>query len=107
MVVPSTSKLDIDRLRKDIPKYYAYLIPQSAVIWDNFLEQQLNALIKESSPTEYQFQFRQLIAAGSKRAAKSPQPEVSTREDSSSNAEEEVQNLALSVHPTVNINVHP
>lgn len=94
-------------MRKDIPKYYAYLLPQSSAIWDKFLEHQLSDLMKESSPTKHQFQFRQLIAAGSKCATKSPQPEDYTRADTSTIMEEEVQRFSILIVPQlVNINVY-
>lgn len=67
-VTPSVVKLDVDRLRKDIPKYYPFLQAKSKAIWEEFLVQQLSDLTSESSSTEYQDQFRQLIAAGNKKA---------------------------------------
>ena len=90
-VSPSVEKLDIERWNRDIPKYYPYLQPKSRIIWDKFLEQQLSDLTSESSSTDYQDQFRQLIAAGNKPAHSScAHKESVTNGDSSSSSEEEV-----------------
>ena len=66
-VAPSTIKLDTDKIRKGIPKYYPFLQPESKLIWDKFLGTKLTELITDSSPTMYKDLLRQLIAGGCRR----------------------------------------
>lgn len=71
-VTPSVEKLDIERLHRDIPKYYPFLKAESTPVWNDFLKQQLPRLTSTSyNSTNYQDQFRQLIAAGNRRVTSS------------------------------------
>ena len=76
-VIPSTAKVDVDKIRKDIPKYYPYLKLQSKSDWDQFLNDQFAVLTNEGCPSQYQAQLRQLVKAGANRTvAALPPPQV-------------------------------
>ena len=63
-MTPSCEKLDLHRLRKDIPKYYPFLQSHSLPEWNRFLEQQLDDLTSVSQPSQHLPEFRKLIIAG-------------------------------------------
>ena len=94
-VIPSLSKLDVDRLRRDFPKYYPFLQAQSKSHWDNFFEHQLVSLTSESNPSQYHFDFRQLVKAGVNCSITAVPPSSPT-----------VVNESISGTQEVNINVY-
>ena len=75
-MTPSCDKLDIDQLKKHIPKYYPFLQSHSQVEWNMFLEKQIDDLTSNSQPSEHLQEFRQLIAAGSRVANAPPTGEA-------------------------------
>ena len=51
-VIPSSTKLDVERIKNDIPKYYPFLRPSSADDWETFCSNDINALLSEEISTE-------------------------------------------------------
>lgn len=51
-VIPSSTKLDVERIKNDIPKYYPFLQPSSADDWETFCNNDINALLSEEISTE-------------------------------------------------------
>jgi len=65
-VTPSPDKVEVARLKNDIPKYYPFLQPGSKLLWECFLEKELDKLTTFSTPpTEFADLHRRLISAAS------------------------------------------
>ena len=51
-VIPSSTKIDVERIKTDIPKYYPFLRPSSADDWNKFCISDFDALLSEEITTE-------------------------------------------------------
>ena len=102
-VTPSPDKVEIARLKSDIPKYYPFLQPSSKLVWESFLEKELDELTSFSVPaTEFADLHRQLVRAGSLIAVHESQQNVVEIEVPSKR--KEVIHLLQAKHKTI-INV--
>ena len=101
-VTPSPDKVEVARLKSDIPKYYPFLQPSAKLVWESFLEKELDKLTSFSVPATEFADHHQLVRAVSLITVQESQQNVVEVEVPSNR--KEVIHLLQAKHKTI-INV--